>query len=396
MIRACLRLPLLLPRSARARPITRYGLSPLILASIWYAAAVGPAGRTSHLREMHRAPLAGRAAGSAIVLDTVPSPALTGNLYGDPARVPIAVYLPPHYARSGARRYPVLYVLHGFPYTLAGQPVPDAHTRWLASPFGAAAIDSLFAAGALRELLVVVPQVQSRFGAGSFYTNSAAAGGWETFVARDLVRYVDRHYRTLRREVSRGIAGGSGGGYGALRLALRHPDTFGAVYAQSPCCLATAAFEYDEAAWHAALGLRHPGQLPDTTHPATNVLVGLGAAWSPDPLRPPFYLDWPFELRDGRRVPREPAYAQWQANTVLGMLPHYVGNLRRLHAIAFDVGREDQYRFIPPTVRALSRELTRRGIRHQVEEYDGDHASRRGERMVTRVLPFFSGTLKFD
>jgi S-formylglutathione hydrolase len=345
---------------------------------------------------MHRVPSGGHAAGSALVADTVPAPALAGNLYGDLPRVPIAVYLPPRYVTAGTRHYPVLYVLHGFPYTLAGQPVPDAHTRWLAGPFGAAALDSLIAAGALRELIVVVPQVQSRFGAGSFYTNSAAAGGWETFVARDLVRYVDRHYRTLQREASRGVAGASGGGYGALRLALRHPDTFGAVYAQSPCCLAEAAFEYDEAAWHAALGLARPEQLPDTAHPATNVLVGLAAAWSPDPLRPPFYFDWPFELCDGRRVPREPTYARWRANTVLGMLPRYAGNLRRLRAIAFDVGRQDQYHFIPPTVRALSRELTRRGIRHRSEEYEGDHASRRGERMVTRVLPFFAATLKFE
>jgi hypothetical protein len=78
------------------------------------------------------------------------------------------------------------------------------------------------------------------------------------------------------------------------------------------------------------------------------------------------------------------------------MLPRYAGNLRRLRAIAFDVGRQDQYRFIPPTVRALSRELTPRLIRHRSEEYEGDHASRRGERMVTRVLPFFAATLRFE
>jgi hypothetical protein len=90
---------------------------------------------------------------------------------------------------------------------------------------------------------------------------------------------------------------------------MRHPTTFGAVYAQSPCCLGIGAFEYDEGAWRAALQLQRPEQLRDTVHPMTNVLVGLAAAFSPNPNRPPFYFVWPFKLVEGVRRPLEPDIA---------------------------------------------------------------------------------------
>jgi S-formylglutathione hydrolase len=289
----------------------------------------------------------------------------------------------------------VLYVLHGYTHTLAGEPVPNPHMRWLLGPFGTVAIDSLIHLRALRELIIVVPNATSRYGAGTFYTNSAAAGQWATFITRDLVGYVDQRYRTLARSASRGIAGGSGGGYGAFKLAMKRPDLFGAVYAQSPCCLGTAALAYDEQAWRAALRLTRPDQVPDAAHPQAMLLLGLAAAFSPDPHRPPFFVTWPFELVSGVRRPAEPAYSRWLANLPLEVLPRYASNLRRLRGIAFDVGRADQYAFIPITCRELDRALTAIGVPHVFEEYEGDHTNRRGERTVTRLLPFFEATLAF-
>jgi S-formylglutathione hydrolase len=93
------------------------------------------------------------------------------------------------------------------------------------------------------------------------------------------------------------------------------------------------------------------------------------------------------------RRPLEPAYSRWKANAPLEHLHQYAPNLRRLRAIGFDVGRADQYHFIPVTTRALSRALTNLGITHTFEEYEGDHVNRRGERTVTRLMPFFDATL---
>src|SRR5688500_5237291 len=49
-----------------------------------------------------------------LVRDTVRSEALRGNPLGDPADRAVAVYLPPSYAASPERSYPVVYLLHGF------------------------------------------------------------------------------------------------------------------------------------------------------------------------------------------------------------------------------------------------------------------------------------------
>lgn len=142
--------------------------------------------------------------------------------------------------------------------------------------------------------------------------------------------------------------------------------------------------------------LTRPDQLPDAAHPQAMLLLGLAAAFSPDPHRPPLFVTWPFELVGGMRRPVEPAYSRWLANLPLEMLPRYTSNLRRLRGIAFDVGRADQYAFIPITCRELDRALTTLRVRHVFEEYEGDHTNRRGERTITRLLPFFQATLDFD
>src|SRR5690606_30388441 len=109
----------------------------------------------------------------------VHGPSLESNLDGDdPARL-VSVYLPPGYDSGDSRRYPVLYLLHGF---------TDSDDRW----FGLAgehfvnvpdAMDSAWAAGAA-EMIVVMPNAFTRFW-GSMYSSSATTGDWERFIARD-------------------------------------------------------------------------------------------------------------------------------------------------------------------------------------------------------------------
>jgi S-formylglutathione hydrolase FrmB len=161
-----------------------------------------------------------------VVETTVACPSLEGNLLGDPARRPLAVYLPRSYRQEPARRYPVVYLLHGY---------QGSHKQWTAG--GNVwnirdVMDKLIRGGQVREMIVVMPDATNRFG-GSFYTNSAATGDWEDCIVKDLVAFVDAKYRTLPVAASRGIAGHSMGGYGALKLAMKHPDRFGAAYGLS-------------------------------------------------------------------------------------------------------------------------------------------------------------------
>src|SRR5919204_5736628 len=154
--------------------------------------------------------------------------ALEGNLEGDSADRDITVYLPPSYATERSRRYPVVYLLHGYggtDSTFVGRlaMLPDI-------------ADKLAAAGTAREMIVVMPNAFSLH-KGSMYSNSVTSGDWETYLARDLVGYVDGHYRTIAARMSRGLAGHSMGGYGAVRIGMKRPDVFSSLYILSACCL---------------------------------------------------------------------------------------------------------------------------------------------------------------
>ena len=73
---------------------------------------------------------------------------------------------------------------------------------------------------------------------GSMYSSSVTTGDFENFIAGDVVKHIDAHYRTIPQRASRGLAGHSMGGYGATRIGMKHSDVFGSVYIMSPCCLA--------------------------------------------------------------------------------------------------------------------------------------------------------------
>lgn len=147
----------------------------------------------------------------------IASPALGGR------RQLVYVYLPPGYHDQAlrTRRYPTLYLLHGFP----GRPAAFLQTVRLA-----VVEDVLLARHAGKPIILVMPS-----GSTGTFTDKEWANGigrheqWETWVARDLVRAVDARFRTIPKARARGIGGLSEGGYGAINIALHHPGEFGLV-----------------------------------------------------------------------------------------------------------------------------------------------------------------------
>ncbi len=131
---------------------------------------------------------------------------------------PVDVYLPPGYRSHADRRYPVLYLLHGVP----GRPGAFLQTVRMG-----VVEDVLVARRRVQPMILVMP-----FGStGSFTDKEWANGirpgeGWETFLARDVVRAVDARYRTIPDGAHRALAGLSEGGYGALNIGLHHPGRF--------------------------------------------------------------------------------------------------------------------------------------------------------------------------
>jgi enterochelin esterase-like enzyme len=146
---------------------------------------------------------------------SVASPALGGR------RQSVIVYLPPGYGTHPKRRYPVFYLLHGFPgfpeqFLLTGQ--MGVH------------LDALVAKRKIPPLILVMP-----FGSTGAFTDKEWANGvrphegWETFLTRDVVNAISARYRTIPSAAGRAIGGLSEGGYAAINIALHHPREFSVV-----------------------------------------------------------------------------------------------------------------------------------------------------------------------
>jgi len=130
----------------------------------------------------------------------------------------VVVYLPPGYDARPGRRYPVLYLLHGFP----GRPL-----AFLETVRAGVLVDELVAAGRMQPLILVMPSGSTGLFTDKEWANGVRAGeGWETFVARDVVNAIDARYRTIATGAGRAIAGLSEGGYGAINIGLHHPGEF--------------------------------------------------------------------------------------------------------------------------------------------------------------------------
>jgi len=144
---------------------------------------------------------------------SVTSPALGGR------KDAVDVVLPPGYTSQSRRRYPVMYLLHGFP----GYP-----SNFLTVGDIANTEATLLAKGLMRPVILVMPAGTFSFFADEEWANNVEPGNnWETFVARDLVNAIDARYRTVRSGSGRGIGGLSEGGYGALNIGIHHPGEFG-------------------------------------------------------------------------------------------------------------------------------------------------------------------------
>lgn len=300
---------------------------------------------------------------------------LEGNLERNAEDRDVLVYLPPGYRQDAKRRYPVVYALHG--YSIGAE-------QWSGEIRVPQTIEGAFALG-VNEMIVVLPDSKTVHN-GSMYSSSVTTGDFENFVAHDLVEYIDRHYRTLARRESRGLAGHSMGGYGATRIGMKHADVFGALYIMSPCCLSARPAPPPEIE-KALAEVKTPADSAKLPFFARATLAS-AAAWSPNPAKPPLYLDLP--TLDGQ--PQTEVLAKWAANSPLAFADQYIGGWRRYRAIALDVGDQDGLRVDTAKLHAL---LESNGIANTFEEYAGTHTSRVADRFQNHVLPFFGKHLCF-
>ena len=301
--------------------------------------------------------------------------ALEGNLEGDAVDRDVLVFLPPSYDKQKSRRYAVVYALHG--YSIGAE-------QWSQEIHAPQTIEGAFAQGA-NEMIVVLPDSKTIHN-GSMYSSSVTTGDFEKFISRDVVSYIDAHYRTIPNRLSRGLVGHSMGGYGATRIGMKHADVFGSLYIMSPCCLsprqAGPANAEMEKTLEAVKTPEDSAKLPF----GPRAQLAAAAAWSPNPKNPPLYLDLPRKAGE----PQPDVLAKWAANAPLAFIDQYVGNLRQYRAISLDVGDKDGLR---ADTGKLHDVLDKYGITNSFELYQGTHTSAVAIRFQNYVLPFFSKNL---
>jgi S-formylglutathione hydrolase FrmB len=228
--------------------------------------------------------------------------------------VDYCVDLPADYA-SSSKHYPVLYFLHG---------LFENEQSWIERG-GKEVLDDLRAQGQLGDLLVVLPDAGETFYVNSFDGHDR----YEDFFIQELVPAIDRKYRTVSEAAERGISGTSMGGYGALHLAMLHPDVFGSAAAQS-----------------AALVPKFPSPLPSEGRWRFYARVLAGPFGSP--------------LNEG----------YWEANSPITLAEHpeRFAGLK----LYFDCGDHDRYGF-EEGAQALDKILTQKHFPHEFFLRAGDH-----------------------
>ena len=313
--------------------------------------------------------------------------ALEGNLEGDDVDREVIVFLPPSYEKDKKRRYPVVYALHG--YSIGAE-------QWSHEIHVPQTIEGAFAQGS-KEMIVVLPDSKTIYN-GSMYSSSVTTGDFENFIARDVVAYIDAHYRTIPDRQSRGLVGHSMGGYGASRIGMKHPDVFGALYIMSPCCLspmtgggpgpADQMKERAIAGEKKVAAAKSPTDLAAQSPGFQSAQYATAAAWAPDPKNPPLYFDLP--TKDGE--PQPEVMAKFTANAPLVFIDQYIGNLKQYKAISIDVGDQDGLR---TDTGKLHDVLDKYGIASSFEIYSGTHTSAVADRFQNHVMPFFSKNLCF-
>ena len=302
--------------------------------------------------------------------------ALDGNLEGNAVDRDVIVFLPPSYARERSRRFPVVYALHG--YSIGAE-------QWSREIHVPQTIEGAFAKGA-KEMIVVLPDSKTVHN-GSMYSSSITTGDFENFIARDVVAYVDAHYRTIpNREQPRARRSLDGRVWreprrhearGRVRQPLHHEPVLPVAAGRGPRQSGErrSAGRGQDAGGFAETPLRSARPVCVSRSLVAESEESAALRGSAD------------------RTQRDVVLAKWAANAPLAFIDQYILNLRQYRAIAIDVGDQDGLR---ADASKLHDALDHYGVANTFEIYAGTHTSQVAVRFQEHVLPFFSRTLSFE
>lgn len=192
------------------RSVLLFGL----LAGLTCSAPAQSRRRTQLTNPQQNGPVPVVAAPQARLLESM---VLNSSLMNQPVKY--SIYLPPDYYVSN-RRYPVVYLLHGY---------TDNETGWV--QFGEAdrIVDEQIKSGELPPMIIVMPD-----GGVTWYMDDYQSKvRYETMFTQELIPHIDSTYRTRSQREYRALSGLSMGGHGSLLLAMHNPNLFGSCAALS-------------------------------------------------------------------------------------------------------------------------------------------------------------------
>jgi S-formylglutathione hydrolase FrmB len=317
---------------------------------------------------------------------------LEGNPWQDPVERELALYLPHGYPDSQSA-YFVLWDLAA--YTNAG----PGHLNWRNQGESLPQrLDRLIGQGKMDPVVVAFPDCYSSLG-GNQYLNSAAVGRYADYLNLELVPFVNERLNVAGNRDGRAVFGKSSGGYGALVLSMRYPETWGAVASHAGdmgfetvymkdfpvVCERLSAFKGDPVAFMRAFWRKNRPSGRDYT---AMMILAMAASYDPDP-EDPSSIRLPFDLRTCELNPDR--WARWLSCDPLNLLDRHADALRSLHGLYIDVGIQDQYH-IQYGARRFSDRLAEHGIAHQYTEFEGTHSSI--DWRLDHSLPFLVDALK--
>lgn len=302
----------------------------------------------------------------------------------------VSIYLPPSYAHNKNKHYSVVYLFHGF----AGTDDDWIRPRYKGKKFMTikSVMDEGIANGKFGEMIVVMTN-QSTNSLGGWYVNSKVTGNWKDFTTKELINYIDSNYRTIKKAQNRGIVGHSMGGYGAITLAMENPDTYSVLYALNPALIDFVGdLTSENKAFERISTSRSLNELIANQDVWSIGLISMGQAFSPNINNPPFYTNLPYHMENGKLIRNNSVYQLWKKQSPSQLVKRYVNNASKLKGIKLDSGFYDEFKFIILNTRVFSKELTKNGINHIFEEYNGDHRNRlwgKQGRLYSDVFPYF-------
>ncbi|MCL5442544.1 MAG: alpha/beta hydrolase-fold protein [Candidatus Marsarchaeota archaeon] len=233
-------------------------------------------------------------------------------------------------------------------------------------------IERLYASGRIKGSIYVFPDLMTKFG-GCQYTNSTVAGNYEDFIINEMIPYIKSVYKSEKVA----ILGKSSGGYGAMILAMKHPELINAAMDHS----GDSYFEYcympdfpkarrsiepfgSAEAWLANFSKKLNKKGNDDL--STLNIISMAAFYSSKGRK----IELPFDLHTGKI--REDIWSMWLSNDPIRMVDTHYKALQKLDFLGIDVGLYDQFNLLEGS-RALHEKLSKLHVKHTYSEFKDSH-----------------------